>query len=235
MSEYKCLICRDKEYIEILGEDGVAYMRECICRAKKQSMRRIQRSGLENVIETCTFKAYIATEPWQRYAKGQAVKFAVNPEGWFYLGGQVGSGKTHLCTAIVHALINKGMEARYMLWRDESITLKSLITRDEEYKERIEPFKQVKVLYIDDFLRTPKIQGRPQQPSSADINIMLEIINYRYLHKDLITVISSERTLDEIIEFDEALGSRIMQKAQDYCVAIDSIKDRNYRTRGMEA
>ena len=42
--------------------------------------------------------------------------------------------------------------------------------------------------------------------TQGDINIAFEIINYRYIN-DLITIISSELLLDEIINIDEATGS----------------------------
>lgn len=223
---YVCPLCRDLEYVEVTGEDGIPYMRECECRVKKLSMRRIERSGLKDAVNKYTFENYKATEQWQKNAKMQAMKYVEDHEGkWFYIGGQVGAGKTHLCTAIVSALIDQGLEARYMTWRDEIVTLKALVTKDEEYRSAIEPLKTVKVLYIDDFFKTE----RGKSPTSGDINIAFELLNYRYINGQLITIISCERDVDEVMRIDEAVGSRIYERTRGNCVCIDSKPGRNYR------
>jgi len=203
-------------------------MRECECRVKKLSMRRIERSGLKDAVKKYTFDNYKTTEQWQKHAKMQAMKYVEDHEGkWFYIGGQVGSGKSHLCTAIVSAMIEQGFEARYMAWRDEVVTLKALVTRDEEYRSAIEPLKTVQVLYIDDLFKTERCKS----PTSGDINIAFELLNYRYINRRLITIISCERDVDELMQLDEAVGSRIYERTKGNCVCIDSKPGRNYRLR----
>ena len=63
--------------------------------------------------------------------------------------------------------------------------------------------------------------------TEADINIMFEIINHRYLNgKPLI--ISSELFQEDLLKFDEAIGSRIIEMCKGRIVEIRGIEN-NYR------
>jgi DNA replication protein DnaC len=192
-------------------------------------MLRIEKSGLKQLMETCTFDSFSTEEKWQARAKQMAQDFLQDCAGnWFYAGGQVGSGKTHICTAIVGELLRLGKSARYMLWRDDIVKLKALVTDDEAYSSKIGQFKETEVLYIDDFFKTE----RGKTPTTADVNIAFELLNYRYNDRGLTTIISSERQIDELLDIDEAVGSRIYQRSQRYCLIIGNDKSKNYRLRG---
>ena len=117
-------------------------------------------------------------------------------------------------------MINKGKEVYYMSWRDESTAIKADITDSEAYEKRIKKLKTVEVLYIDDFLKG--------SDTDADIRLAFEILNARYNDKRLRTVISSERDITELLERDEALGSRIYERAKGYTLRAP---DSNWRLR----
>ena len=87
------------------------------------------------------------------YFTGQCLGVCMAQNRMVFAGGQVGCGKTHICTGIVRELIKQGREARYMLWRDESTAIKATVKYPEEYAALVEPLKTVDVLYIDDFLK----------------------------------------------------------------------------------
>jgi len=229
LTGYDCNKCKNRGYSMIL-KDGKEYMRECECMTIRRNLARIERSGLGGIMNNYTFDSYQTSEPWQKQARGIALDFVKNhKENWFFAGGQVGCGKTHLCTAIVRDLIIQGVSAKYMLWRDEGVMLKAAVTDSEKYSALIKPLKEEKLLYIDDFFKTE----RGKKPTAADINIAAEIINYRYINPDLITIISSERTIDDITDIDEAVGSRIYERSRKYCLFIDNDKNKNYRMKGM--
>ena len=114
-----------------------------------------------------------------------------------------------------------------MLWRDEAVVLKYLVGDNVEYSNKINYFKNAYVLYIDDFLKTKK----GEMPTAADINLAFEILNYRYNNKKLITIISSERTIDEFSDIYESVGGRIYQKTMLHYINIDIDKNKNYRLR----
>ena len=58
---------------------------------------------------------------------------------------------------------------------------------------------------------------------------MFEIVNYRYLN-NLPLIISTEFTVDRLLDFDEAIGSRIFEMSKNYLVEIEG-KENNYRLR----
>lgn len=193
---------------------------------------RMKRSGLENLLQKYRFESFVVNEEWQRNIKSKAERFAAGNGLLFFIGGQSGSGKTHLCTAIARELLYAGHELRYILWRDESVKLKAAISDDEKYQSLIGELKSINVLYIDDFLKVP-IGRDESKPTSADLALALEIINNRYNAKKT-TILSSEWNIKDIIGFDEALGGRIYEMSgPDFCLNIKKDKNRNYRTRNI--
>jgi DNA replication protein DnaC len=62
------------------------------------------------------------------------------------------------------------------------------------------------------------------------VNLAFEILNYRYANKSL-TLISTEKTIDEIISLDDALGGRIYQMSKNYSMNIAYDRNKNYRLR----
>ena len=205
--------------------EAIGYV-QCECAIKEANRNRRIKSGLISVIEKYTFEKYIVKETWQAAVKTSAINYAENPKGWFFIGGQVGAGKTHLCTAIVAELMEKGMSAKYMVWPNEAIQLKANKMNDEKYQRLIEPFQKEQVLYIDDFLKTE----RGKAPTASDIMTAFEILNYRY-NNGLITVISSEKNINDILDYDGALGSRIYEMSKEHINIIREDEERNYRLR----
>ena len=127
---------------------------------------------------------------------------------------------------VTKTFLHRGRAVRYMMWKDEGTKLKSLVNDNAEYSRLIDELKSADVLYIDDFL---KVQ-RGQQPTPADINLAFEILNYRYANK-LQTIISSEKTLDDILSLDDAVGGRIYELAKGFGMSIAYDKNKNFRLR----
>lgn len=233
---YNCGRCHNKGFVMRVYQDEngnwVNTCRECKCMSVRRSIRKMQRSGLKNIISDYTFDKYQASEPWQQTLKKAAVDYANQRKGWFFIGGQSGAGKTHLCTAICREFLLAGISVKYMLWRDDIVKLKGCIQEPEQYGTMINEYKTVPVLYIDDLFKTGKgSDGTKQRPTVADINIAFEIINYRYNNPKLLTVISSECTIDDILDIDEATGGRISEKAKPLSLRAD--KTKNYRLKGV--
>ena len=231
---YSCTLCKNKGFIAKLVDNGndrySTCVADCKCVPVRNSIMRMKRSGLKDIISDYTFDKFEATEEWQKSIKSAAMGYSQSPEGWFFLGGQSGCGKTHLCTAICRNFLLAGKSVRYMLWRDDVVKIKASVTDSEEYHKLMEDFKTAEVLYIDDLFKTGKTADqRMQMPTSADINVAFEIINYRYQNPSLITIISSELSVDDLIDIDEATGGRIFERSKAICVAKD--RSRNYRIR----
>lgn len=127
------------------------------------------------------------------------------------------------------------MEVRYMLWVDVSRKIKAAVNDNAEYQRLISPLKTVKVLYIDDLFK-PRTEvdwktGRRRRvtATASDINLAYEILNNRILRSDLLTIISTELSLDDIMELDTALCSRIYEKSKGCYLYMAG--EKNWRMR----
>lgn len=230
---YDCRRCRNRGYTMEVTEDFRMFAKPCCCEPIRKSIAMMKASGLKNIITDYTFEKYHAEQQWQKSVKEAAEAFAKDPIGWFYIGGQSGSGKTHICTAIARELLLRGTEVRYMVWRDEVTKLKSIVNDAESYGKAVDGFKRCKCLYIDDLFKTGKNgNGERQRPTQADINVAFEILNYRYNNPDLITLISSECTITDILEIDEAVCGRIYERAKS-AFSLKPDRRRNYRLKGV--
>lgn len=233
---YNCKVCKNKGMLfrAAQGTNGnwTLVSRECQCMTVRRTIKRMERSGLKNIIKDYTFDKFEVSDDWQKKIKDSAIAYSKSPDGWFFIGGQSGAGKTHICTAICRKFLLSGQAVKYMLWRDDVVKLKNAVTDYEEYSAMIRQYKDVDVLYIDDLFKTGKAaDGQKQAPTSADVNAAFEILNYRYNNPKLLTIISSECTINDILDIDEAVGGRIFERAKT-SFSIKSDKTKNYRLRG---
>lgn len=229
---YNCEVCKNKGSLfqpKLNGKKWEITQVKCRCQRARRAIRTLKRSGLEDVVHQYRFDNYLAKEPWQKAALDIAKRYTDDyQENWLFIGGASGRGKTHLCTAAAISILKKDKEVKYMLWRDEARRLKSIVN-DPQYNEDIQFYKTVDVLYIDDLFKTGRGVGKTaQMPTEADINLAFEIINSRAIQRKP-TIISSESTLIELVEIDEAVASRIKQRCGDYYFNIGAKNTKNYR------
>jgi len=220
-----CSECRNKGYI-MKNKDGYKTLYPCKCMIGRRNKALINKSGLGKLLSLYRMDTFRCEATWQYNIKNSAIRYAdlAHKEKWFYIGGQVGSGKTHICTAMVSILIDKGIEVRYMIWRDDIAKLKAS-TFGDGTPDLIQKWKSVPVLYIDDFFKSDT------KPTVADINLAFEILNYRY-NNGLSTIISSEYDIDIILSIDEAIGSRIIQMCgPDFCLNVLKDLSKNIRLK----
>ena len=234
LTGHECPKCLNRGSIAIPREDGSIFTRECDCMRIRRCVWEMEKSGLKNIIKEKTFEAYSATEPWQEKIKTGAMAYANKLEGWLLFCGQSGSGKTHLCTAICRHRLSAGDEVRYMPWRDKVAELKAMSQDSERRADIINGYKAAQILYIDDLYKVGKATDGTSNPTGADISLAFEIINHRYINH-LPTIISTEKTPQELVEIDEAIGSRIIEMAGGNVYAIARDQKRNYRLRGVVA
>lgn len=232
LSGMDCKKCLNRGRIAHAKEDGSLAFTECDCMRARRSIWKMEKSGLKNVIKEMTFERFRTTEAWQENIKARAMAYAESLEGWLLFCGQVGSGKTHLCTAVCRHRLLKGDEVRYMPWRDDVAKLKAFSLDNEERGKLIEDLKTAQILYIDDLFKTGKAADGSDNPTSADVNIAFEIINYRYINH-LPTIVSTEKTPQELLAIDEATASRIIERAKANTLNISRKENRNYRLRDV--
>lgn len=222
LTGYDCEACKNRGYFRRVDDLGRPYNQLCKCAKIRHSLELIRRSGMADLTERYTLERWKTPESWHRQAQQLALEYAQEPNGkWFFMAGPPGTGKSHLCTALCLELLRKGMETRYMLWRDTSVQAKACVNDAEAYKRLVDPLKQVQVLYIDDFLKT----GKGIDATTGDLNLAFEILNSRYADSKKLTVLSSERNIEQILSMDEAVGSRIYERTKGYYIPLTGAKN----------
>lgn len=194
------------------------HVRPCPCMKKRLSLRSLKAAGMEDMAARYTMEAYVADTDKRKNIKDAALRFIAQDNGWFFIGGRSGSGKTHICTAICTGLMDRFSSIIFMPWRDEISALKMSMRDADSYEKRMKQLKQSPVLYIDDFLKGGT--------TDSDIRIAFELLNARYNTKSQRTIISSELSLEDILQIDEALGGRIYERSRGFAV---NAPDDNWR------
>lgn len=229
---FHCSKCSNKGFsVYVKGEELIQVT--CSCEKARRSIANLKRSGLEGVVKKYTLGGFEAKEEWQHEILESAKRFleAVKrgDNYWFFLSGNTGCGKTHICSAIAIQLLREYKEVRYMLWRDESRKIKAAAT---ERSNPIEIYKNAEVLYIDDLFKIGRnARGELPYPSGADITLAYELLNYRIV-KGLTTIISTEYSLADIFEMDAATAGRIKEAAGPFCINVGNDMKKNYRLYG---
>ena len=113
----------------------------------------------------------------------------------------------------------------YVVWKSVFDKLVQTKFKDSDHEQILNAVINADVLYIDDFLKTPK----NVEPSADMLSYALEIIDARY-KADRKTIFSTEFSLGQLEKFDEALGSRIAEKTSKNRVQVKRGDGRNYRT-----
>lgn len=224
LTGYSCDKCRNKGYIAVL-EDDYEVMQPCRCLKTRDTLRRIQLSGLEPLLRVCTFQNFQTEQPFQAHLLKSATDYLKEQHRWFFVGGQSGCGKTHICTAIVGGMIKRGLSVRYLVWRDVANELKTSLT-DGSYTAQIKPYKESDVLYVDDLFKT----NSASDVKSADVKLAFEILDYRYRNQ-MLTIISTEWMLSQLRQIDAATAGRIIQMANGYLFEIKTGQEKDYRLR----
>lgn len=219
LGEMDCPKCRNKGWVAYNDGDGVVY-EKCDCMPRRAALKRIRLSGLSALLDDYRLDNYETPEPWQKSALAKARQYAESPgKSWLYIFGSPGTGKSHLCTAVCGALLDAGQAVRYMLWRDESRDLKASVNDSEAYNRAMYELKRADVLYIDDFLKGGTTE--------ADMRLAFELLNSRYNSRKP-TLLSSELSIDDVLDLDEAVGSRIYERAKGYVIHANG---QNWRLR----
>ena len=226
-SEYECPDCRDTGFVMRDIGNGIQIAQRCRCYIMRRSRERMERSGLSEELHRKTFNNFDTQNmPQLINAKVKAQQYVQNFTAFEHercnsimFSGQSGAGKTHIGTAICNGLMEQGIAVVYMAYRNAITKIKQILTDEIGYERELDKYMQDRVLYIDDLLKG--------KVTESDINILYEIINYRYMNNKPI-IISTEKSQVELLEFDEAIGSRIIEMCRGNIVQLRG-KELNYR------
>lgn len=225
--QYKCSKCRDTGFIYRKDELGYEVACRCECFAIRRARDMMKRSGISAGFQKKTFDNFrTGNDPQLSNAKNKSMQYVRNfaqmEHGRYnsiMFCGQAGAGKTHLGAAICGELINGGVAVIYMAYRNAVTRIKQNIIDEEVYNRELNQYTSARVLYIDDLLK-----GRLTE---TDVNIMYEIVNYRYMNHMPI-IISSEKSPNDLLIFDEAIGSRLIEMCRGNIIQLQG-KELNYR------
>lgn len=215
-----CPTCKGKGYIRFIKVfDGYPYTPLKPCPDCHNQNKTDMKLAIASIDKDLNFDTYKVHTSWQRQIKESAKNFN---ERFFYIGGQSGCGKTHICSAICIKFAEQDLTIRVMRWNEDSKRLKTM-AMDGEYQFAIDEYKsRCDVLYIDDLYKG--------DVTDADIKLAFEIIDYRYRNR-LKTIISSEWLLPELTRMDSAVGGRIEEMSKNHCHNIGRDEARNWRRK----
>ena len=218
-----CPICHNKGYILADDDNGVTQsVVTCQCMHKRKIKRLSEESGMGALLKF-RVKDFETEERWQKVAQYRAIQYIqTDAADWFVMLGQSGSGKTHLCSAVCNALIESYHDVRYIAWNDFADWYMDN-KFDPVAKAKLQELQQVEVLYIDDLFKGANGEYQIK-------NIAFNLINYRYNNR-LRTIISSECSANDLCKLDEAIASRIVERAGEYLIQIPKTPANNYRLK----
>ena len=194
--EYQCEKCRDLGYTLQEDKEGYTQAVPCECIKKRQIKEKLERCGLTNSFKKKTFLNFKTDTEHQKQAKLRAMSYCKKfkeKKGSFLLTGKPGTGKTHLGIAM---------------------KLKQCCMDPINYNKEIEQYKNCTVLFVDDLLKG--------QTSEADRKYIYEIINYRYMTEKPI-IVSTEKSLDELMDYDAAITSRIIEMCGENIIEFKNV------------
>lgn len=195
----------------------------CTCRQEAAKERELARlldlSGMKPAMARMTFENFRPDGPGLPAALAAASDYASNPDGWLYLRGRYGCGKTHLLAAIATELMRQRIGALYVVVPDLLIKLRATFDRgtDETFRERLDRIATCDVLLLDDL---------GAERSTNWVNEQLyTLINERYLARRPLVVASNLSP--------EAIGGRIGSRLGDRrLTTYVSIDAGDYRAGG---
>lgn len=217
MGRFPCERCGGTGWITVYHNMQPMKMRCPMCRAERDKAELLAKSGVNlEDYNRFTIESFRADTPEAEMMKSAAVQYLRGHNWKKGLGffGASGTGKTHICIAVLQAM---GTPHRYWEYRHEIQPIKAFMYHDnEKYEALINEAAKAENLYIDDLFQGAWLHG---ELSQMDNQIMFEIINRRYLNK-MPTFFSSNSTMSQMRAANEALASRIYDMTAPYTIEV---------------
>lgn len=219
----RCLSTRKDGCFHYLGEQGSLTMFVCPKRSSCTKIveyheryvsivRRHSRMPYELSLKSST--NFIIDKPWQQSVLHKLSKWNVKDKNWILLSGGPGTGKTHLVSAIVNSLLSQGYEVMYARFSE---VMDSVRSRDYSLMQAC---RCVPILFLDDLYKgniTP-----------FELKETADLIDYRGVNK-MITLITTEKSPQELIETDQATTGRIIRNCNDFWAVFPRGLTADYR------
>ena len=207
-----------------MGHPSFGRIFKCECKLRQEDHRRLedlrQLSNLD-AFGTLTFDSFQADVPGLDEAFEAAFVYAQEPDGWLFLHGGCGTGKTHLAVAIAQSVMaNQGMSVLFAVVPDLLDHLRATFDPGSgtAYDDRFTAIRNAHLLVLDD-LGTENTTPWAREK-------LYQIFNHRY-NERLPTVITSNLDFKRI---EERVLSRILDRRLTRFVQIDA---EDFRTRNV--
>lgn len=219
-----CRLCNDAGWVRLdvpVGHPNFGRPFPCECKAREQaeraneSLRRL--SNLE-AFERHSFEDFEVVEGTEQ-AFRVCREYALNPEGWLYLHGGCGVGKTHLAVATALLARRRNANVLFAVVPDLLDHLRATFDpgKGVAYDERFNAIRNAFLLILDD-LGTENTTPWAREK-------LYQLFNHRY-NERLPTIITSNQDHKLI---DERILSRLLDTHLTRDVAVDAL---DYRRRG---
>jgi len=224
-----CPICHGLGYVRLdvpLGHPKFGKIQICECRASQARQDIYDQLYALSHLNELSHMTFDNFEPHGRVglypeeaksielAYDQARVFSENLQGWLFLQGGYGCGKTHLAAAIANFAVQIGVPTLFVTVPDLLDSLRYALSEVENsFEEQFNEIRQINLLILDD-LGTQNATPWAQEK-------LFQIINYRYINR-LPTIVTTNMRLDQIegrirsrLE-DPELVTKVTINAPDY-------------------
>lgn len=240
-----CAGCHDSGYVVAdvrIGDPAFGQLIPCPACAPKRQQERTKRERQRRVAELlpklqvdlgdlaqCTFDRFDSAGAGAAWTatltgiKAICADYAAAPEGWLYLWGGCGAGKSHLAAAIAQVTTGHGLPTSYAYAPDLDAFVRDGFG-DNSATSRLDALKAVEVLILDDvgtgYARA--WEGR----------MLTTLIDARY-RTGRPTIITSNYALDQLPrQFEDVMcGKRIASRIEGQAQVVDLSAIPDYRRR----
>ena len=215
-----CPICNDAGYLRRdvpPSHPSFGKLFPCDCKVREQNERLASElRNLSNLdaFPDHTFAQFDDSVTGIEAAFQAAQEYAGNPDGWLFLHGGVGTGKTHLAVAIANEMITNRPNSRVLFAVVPDLLDHLRATFDPskgiDYDERFEQIRRADLLILDD-LGTENTTPWAREK-------LFQIFNHRYNERSA-TVVTSNH---DIYEIEDRVRSRLLDQRLTSTIWIDA-------------
>jgi DNA replication protein DnaC len=202
---WKCEKCKDAGWVRMevpVGHPNFGRLFPCECKVAEQTERGREKLRRLSNLEAFTQHTFDDFEvvPGTERAFTAARAFARNPDGWLYLYGGVGTGKTHLAVAAALEIRERNGSVYFAVVPDLLDHLRTTFdpAQGVAYDDRFNAIRGAFLLVLDD-LGTENTTPWAREK-------LYQIFNHRYVER-LPTIVTSNRQHEDI---DERIRSRLL-------------------------
>jgi DNA replication protein DnaC len=193
-------------------------MKVCVCKLEETRRRQLYAIGDPDA----DFENFRVDSEYQQRMLNTAI--AWEGEGWLSLLGQSGAGKSHLAISALKKRIAEGEDVHVESWTKYVDVVKKRFEEGSKSSELKKRCESVEVLLLDDLFKG--------KVTDADIQQTFELLNARYCKK-LATIITSEMTIRDMLNIDQAIAGRIGEMSRGSLIQLEKDMRKNYRLQGL--